>query len=438
MLVTGNPYLASHINMIPFYLTDAARQHEPEIRYVLDLWSINQSQPIRFQTSRDGAFTIGTQPVDHLRIGPEFSGPMSPTRTSPYVTIDGAASDHFEPRTTDLLASAFQMVNALQEYNTSAIDDLNRYQYQASYQYRLNVTGDNLVQRCFDAISQRLNLQPKSIPTRFFLSHDIDIVYGAILEDGFHVIKKGRFDIFLRMLFTVALGRPEWLNMDKIMKLESAHDCKSIFFWIVNKGRINAREENADYNLKSRPIQKHFRNVESQGFENGLHKSLNRESFREEFAKYGNVPYANRYHFLKFRLPDAWHDIDSSGLKLDASLGYSAQMGFRNSYGLPFSPYNFASRQPFTFVETPLHIMDRTFYQYTKQTPEEAGKAIFEFFETNRTNCVLSVLWHNNFFTDFKFKGYLDLYKRILAYISDNNFRTISALEVIEQYATRP
>jgi hypothetical protein len=82
--------------------------------------------------------------------------------------------------------------------------------------------------------------------------------------------------------------------------------------------------------------------------------------------------------------------------------------------------------------------MDRTFFQYTKQTPEEAGDAIFEFFEKNSTNCVLSILWHNNFFTDYKFKGYLDLYKRILTYISDNNFRTISGREVIQQYAIRP
>ena len=110
-------------------------------------------------------------------------------------------------------------------------------------------------------------------------------------------------------------------------------------------------------------------------------------------------------------------------------------MGFRNSYGLPFNPYNFKDQKAFTFVEAPLHIMDRTFFQYRKQSPREARDAIFDFFSKNRTQCVLSILWHNNFFTNYKFSGYLDLYKQILAYIRDNNFRPVSAQEIIQQYS---
>ena len=38
------------------------------------------------------------------------------------------------------------------------------------------------------------------------------MVNGAIFEDGFYVLKKGRIDLFLRMLFNIAMGRHEWLN----------------------------------------------------------------------------------------------------------------------------------------------------------------------------------------------------------------------------------
>jgi len=424
--------------MVKFYINETAKAHEPEIRYILKLWSINQAQEIAFPSSPDDAISIGTEPNAKLRVSADFSGPHSHARTSPFVRLDNVGQDTAFPDAIDLLASAFQMVNALQEYGSPDVDELNRYQYQSSYQHRMGNVTTNLVQHCFDAITRIVGTPVRQAPTKFFLSHDIDIVYNAIVEDGYNVIRKGRFDLFLKMLFSAAIGRPDWLNMDKIMALESAHDCKSIFFWIVNKGRINDREENADYRFQSSRIQKQFRHVDSKGFENGIHKSLSPESFRDEFTKYGNVPYANRYHFLKFRLPDAWRDIESAGLKLDASLGFSAEMGFRNSYGLPFNPYSFSDRRPFNFVEVPLHIMDRTFFQYSKQSPQEAGLAILDFFEKNRTNCVLSVLWHNNFFTDYKFKGYLALYKQILAYISDNNFRTIPGREVIQQYALRP
>ncbi|HTF17977.1 MAG TPA: hypothetical protein VK658_07885 [Chryseolinea sp.] len=424
--------------MITFHITEKAKPFAPEIRYTLTLWAINQSQEIAFSASPAGAFSVGTEPAADLRVSQHFTGTAAPCRMHPFVQVDGAGTDLFDPVSIDPLASAFQMVNSLQEYDAPEYDELNRYQYKTSFQKRLNLVNNNLVQQCFDIISKTLRLPIKSAPTRFFLSHDIDIVYGAIVEDGYNVIRKGRFDLFLKMLFHVAIARPDWLNMDQITALESAHDCKSIFFWIVNKGRINSREENADYRFLSKPIQHQFNTVAAQGFENGLHKSLSGDSFREEFAKYGNVPYANRYHFLKFQLPGAWHDIESAGLKLDASLGFSAEMGFRNSYGLPFNPFNFKGRQAFSFVEAPLHIMDRTFFQYKKHSPEEAATGIFDFFERNRSNCVLSILWHNNFFTNYKFKGYLTLYKQILAYISDHKFRTISAREIIQQYAISP
>lgn len=421
--------------MIRFHVTDSARTFEPEIRYTLQLWAINQAQEIAFSPDADDAFTIGTSPGHHLIVAPRFTGPTSPSRNHPFVTADGNGTDDRNDPRVDPLASAFQMINSLQEYGATSLDELNRYEYNASYQQRMRATGDNLAQHCFDAISKRLGISIKHAPTRFFLSHDIDLVNSAVIEDGFHVIRKGRIDLFLRMLYNLAMGKPEWLNMDKIMKLESEYDCRSIFFWIVNKGRINRREENADYHFRARPIQKQFDAVAAEGFENGIHKSLNRESFREEFTKYGNVPYANRYHYLKFRLPDMWHDVEQAGLKLDASLGFSAEMGFRNSYGLPFNPYNFKDQKAFTFVEAPLHIMDRTFFQYRKQSPREARDAIFDFFSKNRTQCVLSILWHNNFFTNYKFSGYLDLYKQILAYIRDNNFRPVSAQEIIQQYS---
>lgn len=424
--------------MIRFHISDSLKPFEPEIRYTLKLWAVNQSQEIDFTTTADDVLTIGADPLDHLRVAHTFGGDFTAKRNGPFIRCDGSTADNINDGDVDPLASAFYMVNALQEYDSRDLDELHRYPYEASYQKRLGNASHNLVQECFDNISRRLGVKVHSVPTKFFLSHDIDLIYSAIIEDGYNVIRRGRFDIFLKMLFNLAMGRPEWLNMDQIMKLESAHDCKSIFFWIVNKGRINQREVNADYRFQSRPVQRNFAAVEAQKFENGIHKSLGNDSFREEFAKYGNAPYANRYHYLKFRLPDMWYDIDRSGLELDSSLGFSAEMGFRNSYGLPFNPYNFKDRRAFSFIEAPLHIMDRTFFQYRKQTPAEARHAIFDFFAKNRTHCVLSILWHNNFFTNYKFRGYLDLYKQILAYIRDNNFRSISAREIIQQYTITP
>ncbi|HTE29049.1 MAG TPA: hypothetical protein VK666_01655 [Chryseolinea sp.] len=414
--------------MIKFYIHPEAEKFRAEIAYTLNLWAKNQSTTIQFTPDADQAVTIGMGEDHTLKILADHFRPSN---------SDASLSDP-NTKLTDIahpLSLVFYMINAIQEFDSPDHDELKRFKFKNSYQSKFGNAKENLVQRYFDQISKTVRVPLRHEKTSFFLSHDIDLVNGAIIEDGFAVLKQGRFDLFLKMLFNVAMRRPDWLNMDKIMKLESAYDCRSIFFWIVNKGKLNQRESNADYSFRSDQIQRQFTNVGASHFENGIHKSLTQESFMDEFEKYGSQPFANRYHYLKFTVPEAFHDIEAAGLKLDASLGFAEEIGFRNSYGLPFNPYNFRQKKAFQFVEAPLHVMDRTYFQYKRFSPAAAENDIFDFFEKNKMNCVLSILWHNNFFTDYKFKGYLPLYKKILSFIRDSNFSTITASEIVNKYS---
>jgi hypothetical protein len=400
----------------------------PILDYLVRLWSIHTQVDIRI-TTNPSPLTIGTRVSDTIRVSEAF---IKQDFSNPTFSADCLLTN--TDGSPDYLFTAFYMLNSLQEYN-SPPDELGRFQYKHSYQATFGKAHENIVQRCFDALSKRIGLSYQKQKSRFFLTHDIDMVYGAWLEDGFNVLKKGRIDQFLKLIMHVAMQKPDWLNIDQIMKLESEYDCRSVFFWIVNKGVLNAREENADYDFRSKKIQQHFQAVAASGFENGIHKSLSPDTFQEEFKKYGSMPVSNRYHYLKFNLPSAYQTMDNAGLKLDASVGFAQEPGFRNSYGLPFTPYNLVTQRPFSFVEVPLHVMDRTFFQYKRSSIREAEEEIFQFFEVNKEHCVLSVLWHNNFFTNYKFKGYLDLYKKILAYIRDNKLSTISQEDIIKQYS---
>jgi hypothetical protein len=401
-----------------------------EIIYLFKIFGVNKKTTIEVVLTEDrSAPSIGRTPDHTFQVSENFINRKLSARQ-----LNNNCLFELENRTPDYISSAFFFLTSWQEHNDTSPDSLGRFQYKSSYQSRFNNAGDNLVQHCFDKIASTLGIKHNPEKSTFFLSHDIDSVYGSILEDGFYVLKKGRVDIFLRFLFKVAMGKPEWLNMDQIMKIESMFDCRSTFFWIVNKGRINARSENADYHFQSPSIQRQFKKTETNGFENGIHKSISDETFDEEIKKYGATPLANRYHYLKFNLPRGYTAVERAGLKLDASLGFSECWGFRNSYGLPFNPFNFHSKQPYAFVEAPLHIMDRTFFS-RKMEIGAVDKEIFNFFEKNKTDCVLSVLWHNNFFSDFKYNGYLPLYKKILQYIKEHNFGTIGQQEIIKKYS---
>lgn len=417
--------------MIKIFLNNNCSEGVNEIKYILSMWAHNCYATIDYVQSPDGAIIVDDHTDSTLQ--------TILTANCNFNNVNLSSDGFVELRKgqIDYLSSVFYLLNSIQEHNDSKPDELGRFRYRDSFQFKLSLAQKNLVQECFDEISKKIGVSPRSEKSAFFLTHDIDMVYGSILEDGFNVIKKGRFDLFLSMLVRLALGKPDWLNIDKIMALESEYDCKSIFYWIVNKGIINKRERNADYDFQSKKIQQQFTLVEQSGFENGIHKSISNESFEKEITKYGQQPIGNRYHYLKFNLPSGYDQIEKAGLKLDASLGFAEEIGFRNNYGLPFQPYNLKERRPYSFVEVPLHIMDRTFFQYKKSSLLQAEQEIFEFFEKNKTNCVLSVLWHNNFFTNYKFKGYLDLYKKILVYIKENNFNTISQKEIIDTYTLK-
>jgi hypothetical protein len=143
----------------------------------------------------------------------------------------------------------------------------------------------------------------------------------------------------------------------------------------------------------------------------------------------------NRYHYLKFNLPNGYDNIEESGLKLDASLGFAEHYGFRNGYGYPFHPYNISKNDKYSFLEVPLNIMDGTFQRYMKVPIEKTADTIIDFLETNNQNALLSILWHNTFFSNYKYKGYLKEYKKILKYLYDSKFHNINQSEIIREFS---
>ncbi|MDI1353360.1 MAG: hypothetical protein PSX36_00485 [bacterium] len=334
----------------------------------------------------------------------------------------------------------FYLINSIAEHRVDATtDELGRFRYQDSVQKQIGVE-ENLVLQLIhhatiknDVLSRSFRI--KNHASYIFLSHDIDSVNGSFLQDGMWALKNGRFDILLKLFANVVLQHPGWLNMDLIMDLESEYDFKSTFYWLVNKGRIDKRQTNADYTISSGEMQKVYRRVEERGFENGLHKSISSDDFVTELGKLPSKVSGNRFHYLKFNVPDAYQNIESSGLKLDASLGFAEHHGFRNSYGYPFSPYNFEKNTVHSFVEVPLNIMDGSFQRYKGIPVEKTANTVIAFLETNKQNCLLSLLWHNTFFSNYKYRGYRNEYIKILQYLRESSFININQSGIIREFS---
>lgn len=333
----------------------------------------------------------------------------------------------------DHIATIFYMVNCLQEHvhDQQCLDGFNRFKYEFSYQKKFGNIEQNLVQQYIDTLAGHWGLKGSTTKSAFFISHDIDTIYGSLTQDGLWAIKKGRLDIALKLMANSVIGQPHWKNIDRILKMHSEYDIKSTFFWLVNKGMGEMGIQNADYRIEKE--QKLLDMVRQHKSVNGLHKSVSAMSIDEELDK-GKIenPF-NRYHFLRFLPRTDWPKIHASRLEFDASLGFAEHYGFRNSYGSAFQPYDLINKQPYNFVEAPLNFMDTTFHKYMKVPRHTIADTIVAFYEKNRENCLFSLLWHNTYFTQYKYNGFLEQYKKLIAYFYESKTVCVTPQQIIEQ-----
>ncbi len=333
----------------------------------------------------------------------------------------------------DVLATIFYMINCLQELVPSKddLDAFGRFKYDKSYQNKYDSIENNLVQNEIDVFCMQHNLMGSDVKSSVFVSHDIDTIYGSFFQDGFWALKHMNIGVILNLIFWEITRRPHWKNMDQIMKINSEYDIRSTFFWLVNKGKGLQGILNADYSIAKEKVL--LDSVERNGFVNGLHKSSSAMSLNEEISKSGLESKFNRYHFLNFLPHRDWDKLSESNISLDGSLGFAERYGFRNSYGKAFQPFDINADKPFDFVEAPLNFMDCTFHKYMKVPTDSVGQTIIDFYEKNPVNCDFSLLWHNTYFTNYKYGGFLKEYKKVLSFFYENKVRCVSPQDLINE-----
>jgi len=336
---------------------------------------------------------------------------------------------------TDHAATVFYMVNCLQEFqpDSTDLDKFGRFRFEASYQSAHENIEEDLVGKMLLDFSLQNGLKPREKDTKIFISHDIDTIRGGLLQDGYWALRNFRIKSLFAILLQELLLRPSWKNMDRILRIQSEYDLKSTFFWLLEAGKDDLGIPQADYSAKD--VASNQLIIDSkEGFENGLHKSTLKKSISEELEKAPESWVLNRYHFLKFNPYPDWIAVSESPIRLDASLGFSEHFGFRNSFGEAFVPFDFRSCNYFDFVEVPLTVMDMTFKNYLKSPVENTAQMIIEFIEGHSRNCVISLLWHNTFFTDYKFGDYLNVYKEIAKYVYEKKLITVTGSELLKEY----
>ena len=127
--------------------------------------------------------------------------------------------------------------------------------------------------------------------------------------------------------------------------------------------------------------------------------------------------------------------MEKAGIKFDSSLSFAEVTGFRNGFAAPYQPWIFSERRAVKLVECPMHVMDTTYFNYLKVSGEACYDSVVEFMEANKYNSLISILWHNNFISAYKYKEYKETYLRLLEYLELNSFKAVNPSEIVKGFS---
>jgi hypothetical protein len=350
----------------------------------------------------------------------------------------------------DIIASAFYFLSNWQEYVSRDKDIYGRFRMTESIQYKLNFICKPVVNYYFTilkyAIETAYNIRLKQSlwqgkKMAVCLTHDIDLCESAWIQGSFREVLKGNIIAPLKLSASKIFANDRWFNFSEIVETEKRFSSNSTFFFLPYKGRKNGIV-NADYDITKPKFKKVFRKIKENGSEIAIHGSIGTctdpDLLKSEIGKIGEGVIGNRFHFLMYDSFSSPSVISESGLKYDSSLGFPESIGFRNSYCLPFYLYDIKNNLSTDIIEIPLIIMDVSFdKKYMAVSQEEALIKIYDMVKvTEQFNGCLTVLWHNTYFSEYKYTGWKNIYCKMLEHLANEDALITSGENIYDLFCS--
>ncbi|MBH8556702.1 DUF7033 domain-containing protein [Hymenobacter negativus] len=315
----------------------------------------------------------------------------------------------------DIISAAFYLLSGWQEYFSDARDRYRRFPYSASVQKQYGFVALPVVNYYFDVLKtavEHVTGQPLiarrwncSAPFAAFITHDIDSLRSAWKAPAKAALKQGQLGRFGRQLWRRLTQPDAWDNLETVADAVAEYGAASTFF-ILPESRPSADgTPNADYTLTS-ALRQRLAKLKQQGVEIGLHGSIGTAADLGQLGREIETLKPNheglRFHYLRWEPRTTPPLVEEAGsFAYDSTLGFAEHFGFRNSYCLPFYPFNFSTGAACKFLEIPLNVMDATLRHpnYLQLQPEEILPTLRPMFEEiERFGGVATVLWHNDHF----------------------------------------
>jgi hypothetical protein len=353
----------------------------------------------------------------------------------------------------DLISAAFYLLSGWQEYFSEARDRHGRFPYAASVQHQYGFVTRPLVNYYFDMLRSAVEYvtgQPlaprrwaRGAPFATFITHDVDTLHSAWKAPAKAALQRRDWLRFGKLLVRHCALPDAWNNLELVRQTVAEHGAKSTFFFLANHHQAPNGTPNADYRLSSPNVRRHIRALTQQGSELAVHGSIGTSTdgqrLQRERARLPGVVAGNRFHYLSWEPRRTPALLDQAGFAYDSTLGFAEHFGFRNSYCLPFQPFDFERGQPCNFIEIPLNVMDATLHHphYLQLAPPEILPALRPMFqEIERFGGVCTLLWHNDHFDPTNETTGPRQFAELMQYLRSRNTAFVNGQDIVAALST--
>jgi hypothetical protein len=317
----------------------------------------------------------------------------------------------------DIFAASFFLVSRYEEYLEFKPDQFGRFIGSQSFAYQNNFLSKPVIDLWTKEFAKALlgkfrNIAFKKSVFRALLTIDVDQPFAYLGKDLFRSLGGLLSDVShndsgkaSKRYRTVAKGEKDPYDVfEYVFEMTGKNKTDALFFIPVgNKSQFdkNPSWQNGDY-------RKLILNI-SQNYPLGLHPSfdssdnpkiLANEKQRLQTIVSGNI-LISRFHYIKMSFPGSYKSLIAAGINEDYSMGYPDEPGFRAGIARPFYFYDISEEKKTSLRIWPFQVMDGSFYQYKKMTPESASETIATIItETRNVGGIFISLWHNTSLLD--------------------------------------
>ena len=275
--------------------------------------------------------------------------------TIPYSLNDGKC--HFE---NDIIFNCFYFLTGMDEINIDR-NKWDQHNIKQSILFKNGVLHKPIVNEYAQHIKQLFQDQFEFIPlwpnnkeAALALSHDVDYPEMIKSIELLRYLVTYKFKAKLKTILNIISGKETFWQFDNFMKLEKKYNARSAFYFCSFKGnlpRFFLKAPDPFYNIKKPKYLKLVQQLQSDGFEVGLHSSYlafsSKELFTEEVKLLKDIFHlseiGHRHHYWHTNPEDPSETCyihQESGLSYDSSLSFEQHSGFRYSICTPYHIWN--------------------------------------------------------------------------------------------------